>query len=87
VEIGPHSVVADVVNIQLRIFDATTTPILEAGAQGIASVAKVATDNNLVPDPQNPKTFISHAIAPGPVGQAVTKVIDNYCDHNWCPSF
>ena len=85
IEIGPHSVVADVVNIQLRIWDLTTTPILEAGAQGVATLMKVANDNNLIPDPQHPRTFITTSTAPGPIGHVLSNVLDNYCDHNWCP--
>lgn len=74
VEIGPHSVAADVVNMQLRISDATVTPVLKAGMDVITGVIKVANDNHLVPDPSHPLTFI-----PG------GGLVESYCDHNWCP--
>jgi hypothetical protein len=79
-EIGPHSVVADVVNIQLKIADVTTTPIISAGTQVIGDVTKFASDNKLLPelpDPKHPETLL-------PVGPLAKKPLDNYCDHNCC---
>jgi hypothetical protein len=73
-EIGPHSVVADIVNVQLRITDATVTPVLKAATDVVGGVIKVANDNGFIPDPSHPLTFI-----PG-VGPAV-----HFCDHNPCP--
>ena len=54
-EIGPHSVVADIVNLQLRLSDATTAPILNAGAQIVPEVLKIAVNNGLIPDYTHPK--------------------------------
>lgn len=78
-DIGPHSVVADMVNLQLRISDATATPLLNAGIQLVTPVIKVAAE--AMPDYTHPKPldFVNPVISGG------VNVVTNYCDHNWCP--
>jgi hypothetical protein len=85
VEIGPHSVVADIANLQLRIMDVTETPVLQAGMQGVSAVFTFASNNRLIPNPQDPKTFITVALPPGPLNRSGIDPVGNYCDHNWCP--
>jgi hypothetical protein len=87
VEIGPHSVVADIVNVQLRISDVTTTPVLNVVNQVLPEVLKIATDNGLnpIPDLQHLKPADVLGPVAAPLVAPVTKAIDNYCDHNWCP--
>jgi hypothetical protein len=84
-DIGPHSVVADIASIQLQIVDVTTAPMLEAGSQVVTTVAKIATDNNFLPDPAHPGTIITQSVVPGPIGKAIGNAVNNYCDHNRCP--
>jgi hypothetical protein len=74
---GPISSPMDfpnLVNVQLRITDATVTPVLKAATDVVGGVIKVANDNGFIPDPSHPLTFI-----PG-VGPVV-----HFCDHNPCP--
>ena len=73
-EIGPHSLVADVVNVQLKIASATTTPIASAAAQVLPEVVKV------LPDPTHPKP----EDALGPVAGPVVKHVEDYCSNNCC---
>ena len=80
-EIGPHSVVADVVNIQLQITAATTTPVLNVATQVITPLIKIGTDLNMIPNKDHPVSFI----LPGPVPQKIVEGIGNFCDHNPCP--
>jgi hypothetical protein len=39
-EIGPNSVVADVINVQLRIVNTTTIPALKAGTQLVGDASR-----------------------------------------------
>jgi hypothetical protein len=80
-EIGPHSVVADMVNVQLRIYDVAVTPFLKVGTELVTDVIQIANANHLIPDPKDPASFI----LPGPIGHEIVKGIGSYCDHNWCP--
>jgi hypothetical protein len=70
--IGPNSVIADMVNLQLQVADATLTPILESGSQVLGEVLKFATNNGLVPDPNNPRDLIL-----GPTGTAIIRISKN----------
>jgi hypothetical protein len=74
--IGPHSVVADVMNVQLRIVDATGTPILRLGTEAVTQFMQVGERTGMIPDLKKPITWL------GPTG----KLIENYCDHNPCPN-
>lgn len=76
VPIGPHSVVADVVNIQLRISDVTTRPVLEAGNKLLGDAMKFGTETGLLPDLAHPTWKDA---VPG------LRPIENFCDHNPCP--
>lgn len=74
--IGPHSVVADVMNVQLRIVDATGTPILRLGSEAVTQFMEVGERTGMIPDLKKPITWL------GPSG----KLIENYCQHNSCPN-
>jgi hypothetical protein len=80
-EIGPHSVAADVINVQLRIYDATVTPFLKVGTDLAGDVIQFANANHLIPNPQDPGSIIF----PGPIGHEIIKGIGSFCDHNPCP--
>jgi hypothetical protein len=73
-DIGPSSVAADVVNLQLRIWDVAATPMLSVGSQIAGDVLKIAQERHLLADITNPKSVLFHVA--GPVGT----VIENICD-------
>jgi hypothetical protein len=79
-EIGPKSVVADVINVQLQITQLTSGPILDAANKALPEVMKIV-GPAMVPDLKHPGTFILRNIL-GPVGGAA---VENFCSHNPCP--
>jgi hypothetical protein len=58
IEIGPQSVAAQVINIQLQITQLTSGPILDAASQALPKLMKLGTDTGLLPDPNHPGTWM-----------------------------
>jgi len=79
-EIGPKSVVADVINVQLQFTQLTSGPILDAANKALPELMNLI-GPAMTPDPSHPGTFILRNVL-GPVGGAA---VEDFCKHNRCP--
>jgi hypothetical protein len=80
VEIGPNSVAAQVINLQLQIAQLTVGPILEAANKELPELINFAQRIGIVPDLSNPGKMIATGLA-GPIfGSAM----NDFCSHNPC---
>ena len=57
-DIGQNSAVAQVLNIPLRLSNATTVPVIKVGINTTDSLAKMAAHDKLYADPNHPLTFL-----------------------------
>jgi hypothetical protein len=79
------TVPADVINVQLRIADATTEPVIEVANQVVPELIKKADELGLIPptpDPKRPDTVVPYV---APSLPPIKKAIEKFCDHNPCP--
>jgi hypothetical protein len=74
IPIGPHSLPANVINVQLHIADATAGPVLKVGGELIAELAQAGARSKILGDINRPLTLL------GPAGQ----LADDFCQHNQC---
>ncbi|MCK1568813.1 hypothetical protein IVB08_33680 [Bradyrhizobium sp. 173] len=81
VPIGPQSVLAKVINIQLQMSQLTAGPLLNAANKELPQLMNFAQRVGIVADPSNPGRMIVTGVAGPIIGGAV----DDYCKHNWCP--
>lgn len=80
VEIGPNSVAAQVINIQLQIAQFMTGPILDAANKALPDLMNFAQRAGIVPDTSHPGNMIAMQVL-GPIGGAIA---DDFCSHNPC---
>jgi hypothetical protein len=80
VEIGPSSVAAQVINIQLQIAQLTAGPILDTANKELPELINFAQRVGIVPDPSNPGKMI----ATGLVGPIFGSGLNDLCSHIVC---
>jgi hypothetical protein len=79
-DIGPKSVVADVINVQLQISQLTLGPLLDAANKELPALIQLI-GPGLTPDLNHPGTYILRQLL-GPIGAGM---VEDYCAHNYCP--
>jgi hypothetical protein len=70
IEIGPKSVPAQLINIQLQFTQLTSGPLLDAATPIVSELMK-----RVAPDPRNPIGFVNPVIG---------ATVDEFCKHNPC---
>jgi hypothetical protein len=79
-EIGPRSVAADVINVQLQMSQVILNPVLDAANEALPEVMKLI-GPAMTPDPSHPGAFILRNV----LGAAGGALAEDLCSHNRCP--